>query len=172
MIAKPTTLPDWAQTYLAHVPETELISGFKNQTPITLNFFAHLNDDQLDYRYAEGKWNLREILLHIIDTERVFCYRAMCFARKDKTPLPGFDENAYVANSNANSRSIRSLLEEYAVVRTATVALFTGFSPEVMDQTGIANGKEISVAALGFIALGHERHHLKVIEERYLNAQS
>jgi hypothetical protein len=168
MISKPTTPNGWLDKYMELVTEEDLITGFKNQTPQTLQFLSSLTEEQLLYRYAEGKWNIKEIILHIIDTERVFSYRALRFARFDKTELPGYDENLFASNSKATDRSIRSLLEEYAVVRTATVALFSNFDPSVLENRGMANGFEMSVAALGFAALGHERHHLQIIEERYL----
>lgn len=171
MITKPTSANGWLDKYLNLVTEDDLIAGFKNQTPESLQFYSQLTEEQLHYRYAEGKWNIKEILLHTIDTERIFCYRALRFARFDKTELPGYDENLFASNSNATGRNIRSLLEEYAVVRTATVALFSNLDASVLDNRGIANGVDMSVAALGFAILGHERHHLRIIQERYLSSQ-
>lgn len=169
MISKPTSANGWLDKYIELVTEEDLITGFKNQTPESLQFYSQLSEEQLLYRYAEGKWNIKEIILHTIDTERVFSYRALRFARFDKTELAGYDHNDYVIQSKASDRSIRSLLEEYAVVRTATVALFSNLEPAVMDNRGVANGVEMCVSALGFSILGHERHHLRIIHERYLN---
>jgi uncharacterized damage-inducible protein DinB len=169
MISKPTGSNGWLDKYMNLVTEEDLITGFKNQTGQSLQFFSGLTEEQLLHRYAEGKWNIKEIILHLIDTERIFSYRALRFARFDKTELPGYDENLYASNSKATERSIRSLLEEYAVVRTATVALFSNLDSSVLENKGVANGVEMSVSALGFAILGHERHHLKIIEERYLS---
>ncbi len=169
MISKPSSVNGWLDKYIALVSEQDLITGFKNQTPESLQFYSSLTEEQLLYRYAEGKWNIKEIILHTIDTERVFGYRALRFARFDKTELPGYDHDDYVLKSNASERSIRSLLEEYAVARTATVALFSNFEASTMDNRGVANGVEMCVSALGFSILGHERHHLKIVRERYLN---
>jgi len=168
MITKPPYHNSWLDKYIALVDEDDLITGFKNQTPESLQFYAQLTEEQLLHRYAEGKWNIKEIVLHLIDTERVFGYRALRFARADKTELPGYDENLFAENSFATERSIGSLLEEYAIVRTATVALFSNFKPEVLNNRGMANGFEMSVSALGFAILGHEKHHLQIVRERYL----
>ncbi|HEY8405009.1 MAG TPA: DinB family protein [Flavobacteriales bacterium] len=170
MIKKPTSSNGWLDQYLDLVTEDDLITGFKNQTSESLEFFSGLTEEQLLYRYEEGKWNIKELLVHMMDAERVFCYRALRFARYDQTVLAGYSHNDYVMNSKASERSIRSLLEEYAVVRTATVALFSNFAPEVLDNRGVANGVDMCVAAIGFAILGHERHHLQVIREKYLKA--
>src|SRR5690606_27112498 len=123
---------------------------------------------KLDYRYAQDKWTIKEILLHLIDTERVFAYRAMCIARKDLTELPGFDQDAFVVHSHANERSVESLLSEYRNVRMATVSLFDSFDLRGLEQIGVANGSDLSVRAIVFIIIGHENHHLQIIKERYL----
>jgi uncharacterized damage-inducible protein DinB len=124
--------------------------------------------DKFDYQYAEGKWTIKEIIQHLIDSERVFSYRALRISRNDKTPLPGFDENDYVSNSNGKERSLQSLLTEMAVVRQATLSLFNSFSQEQLTKIGIASNKEVSVRAIGFIIIGHQKHHQKVFSERYL----
>lgn len=120
------------------------------------------------FRYAEDKWTIKEIVQHLIDAERVFNYRAMRFARIDMTDLPGFDENLYVDNSNANQRDFIDLLEEFSDLRKTTIQLYKSFTPEALLVIGSANGNLMSVRALGFITSGHLLHHLKVIQERYL----
>ncbi len=127
-----------------------------------------LSDENWQYSYAEGKWTPKEILLHTIDTERIFCYRALQIARSENAILPGFDENLFAENSNANERSPEDLINEYRTVRQATTALFESFSEQTMNNTGNANDKPLSVQAAGFIICGHELHHINIIKERYL----
>lgn len=131
-------------------------------------FFNSIPEEQSLYKYAEGKWTLKEVLQHIIDSERIFAYRALAFARKDKNPLPSFDENEYAANSHANSRSWKDLTEEFLVVRKSTLLLFNSFSEEDFKSVGIASNSEISVRAMAYIIIGHARHHNNLIKERYL----
>ncbi|WP_333877471.1 DinB family protein [Flavobacterium sp.] len=133
-----------------------------------IKFVQDIPMDKFDYRYAEGKWTIKDILLHLIDAERIFAYRALRFARKDETPLASFDENAYVVEANANSRSIQDLLSEMLVVRQATLALFKSFSEEQLLRKGIASNNPMSVRALGFTIIGHQNHHQRIFQERYL----
>lgn len=120
-----------------------------------------------DKVYAPGKWTARDILQHCIDTERILAFRALCFARNDSAVLPGFDENDYAQYTLANERTIPDLLEEFSIVRTSTVFMFENFSDEMLKREGVANGKKISVLALGLTIAGHAIHHLRVLEERY-----
>ena len=120
------------------------------------------------HSYAEGKWTIKEMLLHITDAERIFCYRALCFARNEKINLPGFEENNYAAGSHANERSWKNLVEEFLAVRSATELLFSSFSEAALQTIGTANHNPTSVASIGFITLGHFYHHKKILEERYL----
>lgn len=125
--------------------------------------------DQLgDRRYAPGKWTVKDILQHIIDTERIMSYRAMRLSRNDKTPLPGFDEEAFGESANAGRRTIPDLYDEYALVRRASIALFSSFEEDMLLRTGTCSGQEISVLALGFVLVGHATHHASIIRERYL----
>lgn len=128
-----------------------------------------LPDDILHYRYREDKWTIKEVLVHMIDTERIFAYRALCFARNDKTPLPGYEENDYAPASEANKRTIQNILDEYKAVRIATIELFKNFSNEQLQRSGIANNTRMSVCALLYAIAGHEAHHMNVIKERYLS---
>ena len=130
--------------------------------------FNSLSEAQAEKPYAEGKWSLKEMLLHQLDSERIFAYRALRFARADGQDLRGFDQDSYVANSQANARSIASLLAEYATVRAATLALFESFNEAELSRRGTANGGPASVRALLYIIPGHELHHLNIIRERYL----
>lgn len=124
--------------------------------------------EKQNYRYAEGKWTPKDILLHLVDAERIFAYRALRIARNDKTALPGFEENDYVIEAKAEERSMSSLLEEYSEVRKATISLFLNFGEEVLKRLGEASNCSVSVRAIGYIILGHEKHHVDVIFERYL----
>ena len=156
--------------------------GYTNQIPVGADpldalraqpqeihaVFAGLSEAQAEKPYADGKWSLKEMLLHQIDTERIFAYRALRFARGDGQDLPGFEQDDYVAYSDANQRSIASLLAEYDATRAATMALFETFSEAQLDRRGSANGGPTTVRALVYIVPGHERHHLNIIRERYL----
>ena len=133
-----------------------------------IKFVQNIPMDKFDYRYADGKWTIKEIIQHLIDSERVFSYRALRISRNDTTPLPGFDENSFVENTNANQRSLQGLLTEMAVVRQATVSLFNSFSVEQLSRIGIASNHQISVRAIGFIIIGHQEHHQNIFKERYL----
>jgi hypothetical protein len=154
--------------YIKLVEEDDIRTALKNQTPETEKFFNSITEEKSLYKYAEGKWTIKEALQHIIDAERVFTYRAMAFARKDKNHLPSFDENSYAANSHANSRSWKDLKEEFSAVRKSTEMLFNSFTDEDLKTTGIASDAEISVMALGFTIAGHAAHHVTIIRERYL----
>ncbi|NRT10616.1 DinB family protein [Flavobacterium sp. 14A] len=133
-----------------------------------IRFVQNIPMDKFDYRYAEGKWTIKEIIQHLIDTERIFAYRALRISRNDSTPLPGFDENEYVVNTTASERNLQGLLTEMAVVRQATLSLFNSFSKEQLLRIGIASDKNISVRAIGFLIIGHQVHHQRIFEERYL----
>ena len=133
-----------------------------------IKFVQDIPMDKFDYRYAEGKWTIKDIILHLIDAERIFTYRALRFARNDKTDLPGFEENDYVDEANANSRTIMDLLTELSAVRHATLLLFKSFNEDKLIRIGTANNNQMSVRALGFIIIGHQNHHQRIFEERYL----
>ena len=133
-----------------------------------IKFVQNIPMDKFDYRYAEGKWTIKDIIQHLIDAERIFAYRALRVSRNDKTPLPGFEENDYVDNANANDRSIQDLLTEFSAVRQSTLLLFKSFSEEQLKRLGIASNAAVSVRAIGFIIIGHQKHHQKVFQERYL----
>ena len=133
-----------------------------------IRFVQNIPLDKFDYRYEVNKWTIKEIIQHLIDTERIFQYRALRISRNDATPLPGFDENDYAKNSNGNSRSIQDLLTEMAVVRQSTLSLFKSFSQDQLLLIGTASENKISVRAIGFIMIGHQKHHQQIFEERYL----
>lgn len=133
-----------------------------------IKFVQNLTMDKFDYRYAEGKWTIKDIIQHLIDAERIFAYRALRFARRDQTPLPGFEEDDYVLASQGHKRGLQDLLSEFLIVRQSTMALFKTFDQETLQQVGTASGHPMSVRALGFVIIGHQNHHMRVFEERYL----
>ncbi len=120
------------------------------------------------YRYADGKWTIKELVQHIVDTERVFGYRALRFARKDGINLSGFDQDEFNATANANTRDFKELLEELSLVRKSSISLFNSFDNEILKAIGMASNSGMSVRAIGYIISGHSYHHLKVLKERYL----
>ncbi|HVX50402.1 MAG TPA: DinB family protein, partial [Chitinophagaceae bacterium] len=140
----------------------------QNHAAEILAFYTSLPKDKKDHAYAEGKWTIIELLQHVIDAERVFTYRALRFARKDATPLAGFDENDYAANSMAGSRNFDELKEEFAALRKATDIFFSSLNEEQLQQGGTSNNRYITVNALAFITYGHLLHHINIIKERYL----
>jgi uncharacterized damage-inducible protein DinB len=121
-----------------------------------------------NFSYAEGKWTMKELIQHIIDTERIFSYRALCFARNDSTSLPGFDQDVFADNDNANDRNYYDLLDEMAVLRKSSVQLYKSFSDEALLRIGVASDNKMSVRALGYLFSGHQIHHLNIVKERYL----
>ena len=130
---------------------------------------GEISEEKETYRYAEGKWTIKEIIGHITDTERIFGYRALCIARGEENPLPGFDENLYSLNANFNNRSLYDLVHEFSVVRESNLVMFRSFDEDAKKRKGIANNNKVSIQALLFMILGHEIHHVKIIRERYLN---
>ena len=156
------------ETYIKLVKGNNLIEELEITLHDFIRFVQNIPMDKFEYRYAEGKWTIKEIIQHIIDTERIFSYRALRFSRNDKTPLPGFDENHYVDNTEANNRSIQELLSEMSAVRHATLFLFKSLSSEQLIRMGVASNKEISTRALGYLTIGHMIHHQNVYVERYL----
>jgi uncharacterized damage-inducible protein DinB len=154
--------------YIKQSGDNELLEAMQESSKALNRLFDGISDDKMNYKYAEDKWSIKEMLLHIIDAERVFAYRALRFARQDKTNLPGFEHNDYVVVSNANNRSKASLLEEYNAERASTLKLFSNFSDEMLLSIGVASGNQMSVRALGFVIAGHEAHHCNILKERYL----
>ncbi len=154
--------------YVQTVPLGDVVAFLNSQCEVLLTLLRELKKEQIDYKYQEGKWTPREVFGHLIDTERIFSYRMMCIARGDKTPLPGMDQNVYTAAADFSSRSWRSLLDEFAGLRTANLALASSFTEEIFNMTGNASGFDISVRALIWILAGHCEHHINVLNDRYL----
>jgi hypothetical protein len=154
--------------YIDKVEGGDAIKVMKDNLVTTPRFLQNLNMETWHHRYAPEKWNVKEVMIHVIDTERIFAYRALRIARMDQTPMAGFDQDAYVACSGAESRSPQSILEEYVAVRMATIVLYQNFTDEMMVRMGTASDNPFSTLALSFIIAGHENHHLQILHERYL----
>jgi uncharacterized damage-inducible protein DinB len=154
--------------YVREAGEVNLIEELEISLHDFIKFVQNIPLDKFDYRYAEGKWTIKDIIQHLIDSERVFMYRALRFSRNDKTPLPGFEENDYVENTSANKRSIQDLLTELSALRHSTLLFYKSLSEEQLRRIGTASTHQISAGALGFVVIGHQKHHQKVFQERYL----
>lgn len=161
-------VPEWYHNYIRQVPENDLLQALQTQTVSFIKFLMKLPAERINYRYAKDKWTIKEMLQHIIDAERIFAYRALCFSRQDATPLPGFDENEYASNSKAAKRDWNEMLEEFKALRKSNEILFASFDKKQLDSTGNASGKPVYVLGIGFIMVGHINHHVNIIKERYL----
>jgi hypothetical protein len=150
------------------VPAGDIAMVLEQQMGDTETLLGGLGDEQGNYRYAPGKWSVKEVIGHLIDSERVFAYRALRIARNDKTPLPGFEQDDYVAAGGFDRRSLADLAREFEHVRNATLDLIRPLSKEAFDRRGVANNAEVSVRALVWIIAGHELHHKEVLRRRYL----
>ncbi len=157
----------YAQGDLDQVPGDDAVAALEAAEAETLALLEPLDEATTDHRYAPDKWTVRQILGHLIDDERIFVYRALCVARGDTQPLPGFDENVYVDGGGFGARSWADLLAEYRAVRRATVAFFQGLPAAAWQRRGTVNGYSASPRGLAFHIAGHELHHLRVLRERY-----
>ena len=165
-------VPEYYHRYINHVTENDLSKAFRDHQTGLLSFLKNIPAENWDYRYAEGKWSIKELVQHVIDAERIFCYRALCIARKDKTSLPGFEENDYAKASKAGKRSKEDLLNELDTVQKSSAQLFSSFDEEMLEESGVSNGKSIYVKAIGAILIGHVLHHKNVLSERYINKKT
>jgi len=154
--------------YISLVKGGDVLRALEDQIPATSALLERLSDQQADYRYAPGKWSIKEVLGHLTDTERIMSYRALRMARGDQKPLAGFEQDDYVRAAEFGHRTLAGLLEEFNAVRRATLALFQNLEPEAWTRRGIANEKEVTVRALAYIIAGHELHHRKILQEKYL----
>lgn len=163
-----TNYPGFFQRYISQVKEDDLATAFEKQMPAAAIFLESISEELSFRKYEEDKWTIKEVLQHMIDAERIFTYRAVCFARKDQNVLPSFDENGYALNSKANNRLWKDLVAEFIAVRKSTELLYKSFDEETLDAAGKASDYVISVSALGFVIVGHAEHHLRIIQERYI----
>lgn len=167
MLINLDSIPSFYKNYVKLVEESHVIQALRISGNRMGEWVHAWPEDQADLCYADGKWTVREVLCHVLDAERIFAYRALRFARNDKTPLSGFDENTYAPEANAVGRPLKKIAAEMVHLRASTVDLFEGFSEEMLLRKGTANENEVSVLALGFIIAGHETHHRRILTERY-----
>lgn len=163
-----TDFQKYIQRYLDLIPSENWLEELKKSEKKTVQIYSNLTEEQSLFTYAKGKWSLKELLLHLSDTERVFQYRIAAFLRGDKNELPGFDEELYAKNSFANERSLKSLLAEFQLVRKSSQVLLETANSLALKNLGTANGNQISPETIGKLIVGHNIHHLNIIEERYL----
>lgn len=161
--------PPYAHIYIDLLPDDGLIlEHLADNLEITREFIESIPEDRLLYRYAEGKWTIKEVLGHVVDDERIYAYRALRFARNDPTELPGFEQDHYARYSAANERDVGEILDEFSLVRRSTIALFKSMDGAALMRTGVADGKRVSVRALAYHIAGHELRHRNILRERYL----
>jgi hypothetical protein len=166
---RPGEFPAYASMYIDLLPDDgRVLEHLERNIAVVRGLVGGLPPGGLRHRYAPDKWSVAEVLLHVIDDERIYAYRALRIARSDPTELPGFDQDLFAAHSAADQRTAESLLDEHAAVRRATLTLFAGLPDAAFTRRGVANGAPVSVRALAYHIAGHEVHHLNVLRERYL----
>lgn len=162
-----TDYAPFAATYVNQVPEDDIRLLFPDSLTSLDQFLDTIPEDKADYNYAPGKWTVKEVLQHCIDTERIFSYRALCIARGEQQALPGFDQDLYAGNVNVDDRPLDSLKEELSLVRVSTILLFESISEEALQNKGTASNHTVTPLALAYMIIGHWRHHQHNLETRY-----
>jgi uncharacterized damage-inducible protein DinB len=165
----PDEYPAWAEAEISLVPYQDLILGLEDSHTLALQVLDGLSADTLTYRYAEGKWSIKQVWQHVMDVERIFNYRALRYARQDKTVLSGFNQNEYNEVSHADAREWTDMIREYKAIRQGTVELFKSFTEEMFSYVGQAGKSPMTVRSVGYLIIGHEMHHLNIIRDRYLS---
>ena len=155
------------ERYVSLVPDQDILATLEKQLTETDRLLSARAEDKGDLRYAPGKWSVKEVLGHVIDTERIFSYRALRIARNDKTPIEGYEQDDYVKYGPFGKCSLASLIEEFTSVREATLSLFRGLDEPAWVRRGVANNSEVSVRAIAYIVAGHELHHRRILREKY-----
>ena len=163
-----TEFQKYIQRYLDLIPSENWLEEMKTCGENTVNLYRSLSEEQANFAYAEGKWTLKVLLQHLTDSEKIFAYRALRFARNDKTALPGWDEEIFGNHNNVSAYSLPELTEEFELIRKLNLLFFKNLSPEILSRAGIANSNEIAVETIGKLIVGHNLHHLNIINERYL----
>lgn len=153
--------------YISLIGDDDIIEVLEEQRKKSEKFLKTFTEKQGNYSYADGKWTMKEVLGHVIDTEKIMAYRALAFARGEKQSLPGFEQDDYVAESNFNNRSLADLINEFLTVRDSNIILFKSFDEEILNRRGIASESEVTVLALIYIIAGHEKHHMKILRKKY-----
>jgi hypothetical protein len=163
----PSEYDAYVEEYVSEVPEAEILPVLAAQPEEVRRALAAVGEERAGFRYAAGKWSIREVVGHLADAERLFAYRALCFARGDGQSLPGFDENGYVAEARFDRLPFGELIDEFGTLRQGTLHLLRHLPAEAWPRGGTANGRAITVRALAYVMAGHVRHHLKVLRDRY-----
>ncbi len=166
----PNTISEYHQYYIHLIKTDDILHELKRQGDEFTSYLSKLSEPQSNYSYAKGKWTIKEIAGHVADSERVFAYRALRFARNDKTALPGFEQDDYVASANFNKRTMIDLIEELKLIRASNIALIKTFSEEELNRCGTASGNLYTVKSLVYMIAGHQKHHLNVLQEKYSEA--
>ena len=154
--------------YIELVPDGYILDILEYQLLTLVEIFSTINEKKALFRYEQNKWSIKELLGHLVDTERVFLYRALCISRKDDKVLPGFDQNSYVQNAYFDQQPLNDLLEQFEITRTGFIKFLKSLKPEQWNHIGNSNGKKISVRSIAYITAGHVIHHLGVLKDRYL----
>ena len=163
-----TEYASYYERYVSLVGEADIVSALEAQLYEFLEIFKEIEEEKGAYRYAENKWSIKELVGHLIDGERIFAYRAHRFARADRTPLEGFEQDGYIENANFDEIALENLVAEFSLLRRANMLFFVGLPEAAWSRAGVASGAEVSVRALAYIMVGHVRHHLQILRERYL----
>lgn len=165
---EPNEYAPYYEKYVSLVPETDLVGSLERQGAETLALLRGLSEEQGAHRYAAGKWSVKQLVGHVNDGERIFSYRALAIARGERQPLPGMEQDEYMAAVDFDARTLADLADEFETVRAATLHLLRHLSPEAWARRGIASDNEVTVRALAYIIAGHEAHHVRILRERYL----
>ena len=154
--------------YVSLVPDGEVVETLERQIEDTLALLRGVGEERAAHRYEEDKWSIKQVVGHLVDTERIFAYRALAIARGEQQPLPGMDQNEYMADANFDARTLADLLDEFSHVRRANVLMLRGLSEDAWSRRGVASDNEVTVRAVAYIIAGHEAHHVQVLRTRYL----
>lgn len=165
---KSNEYPPYYHQYIDLIKDEDILTVLKNQKHEMRDLLINFEEESALFRYAPDKWSVKEVIGHLIDVERIFAYRALRFARKDKTPLPGFDQDNYIKYANFNSRSLINIAAEFRAVKESTVSMFESFKDEIYSYEGTASGFKFTVRAIAYIIAGHEVHHRHIIREKYM----
>jgi uncharacterized damage-inducible protein DinB len=168
MRPSPGDYSSYYENYLKLIKGDDILRILNEQNKSTQDILNSFSEHRGNYRYTDGKWTVKEVVGHLLDTERIFAYRALCIARGEKKSLPGFNQDDYVSEGNFNRRELFEITYEYRLLRESNLLLFRSFTPEMLKLKGFANESSVSVLAILFIIAGHEKHHMNVLKEKYM----
>ena len=154
--------------YVSLIPDADVVATLERQIEDTIALLRGVGEERAGHRYEPGKWSIKQVVGHMIDTERIFAYRALAIARGEQQPLPGMDQNEYMAGADFDARTLADLAEEFSHVRRANVLMLRGLSEDAWSRRGVASDNEVTVRAIAYIIAGHEAHHVQVLRTRYL----